>query len=113
MNDITKVGGTLNARESLTSLEIVREINCFREQEKNRSVLKHSDLLKIIRDEFEEEINEGLISSVKYKDAKGEERPMFELLFNQAKQENKRLVVQEQSNLSQPAKCNMRLDRNN
>ena len=86
MNDITKVGGTLNARESLTSLEIVREINCFREQEKNRSVLKHSDLLKIIRDEFEEEINEGLISSVKYKDAKGEERPMFELTFNQAKQ---------------------------
>ena len=86
MNDITKVGETLNARESLTSLEIVREINCFREQEKNRSVLKHSDLLKIIRDEFEEEINEGLISSVKYKDAKGEERPMFELTFNQAKQ---------------------------
>ena len=86
MNDIIKVGGTLNARESLTSLEIVREINCFREQEKNRSVLKHSDLLKIIRDEFEEEINEGLISSVKYKDAKGEERPMFELTFNQSKQ---------------------------
>ena len=86
MNDITKVGGTLNARECMTSLELVREINCFREQEKNRSVLKHSDLLKIIRDEFEEEINEGLISSVKYKDAKGEERPMFELTFNQAKQ---------------------------
>ena len=86
MNEFMKVGETLNARESITSLEIVREINLFREQEKNRSILKHSDLLKIIRDEFENEINEGKISSVKYKDAKGEERPMFELTYNQAKQ---------------------------
>lgn len=70
----------------MTSLELVKEINMFREQEGNRSELKHSDLLKVIRDEFEDEINEGKISSVEYKDAKGEMRPMFELTLSQSKQ---------------------------
>lgn len=76
----------LAVKETMTSLELVKEINLFREQEGNRSELKHSDLLKVIRDEFEDEINEGKISSVEYKDAKGEMRPMFELTLSQAKQ---------------------------
>lgn len=76
----------LAVKETMTSLELVKEINLFREQEGNRSELKHSDLLKVIRYEFEDEINEGKISSVEYKDAKGEMRPMFELTLSQAKQ---------------------------
>lgn len=76
----------LVVKETMTSLELVKEINLFREQEGNRSELKHSDLLKVIRDEFEDEINEGKISPVEYKDAKGEMRPMFVLTLSQAKQ---------------------------
>ena len=76
----------LAVKETMTSLELVKEINLFREQEGNRSELKHSDLLKVIRDEFEDEINEGKISPVEYKDAKGEMRPMFVLTLSQAKQ---------------------------
>lgn len=52
----------LTTKDTLTSIELVKEINIFREQEGNRSELKHSDLLKIIRDEFEDEIGMGKIS---------------------------------------------------
>lgn len=76
----------LAVKETMTSLELVKEINLFREQEGNRAELKHSDLLKVVRDEFEDEINEGKISPVEYKDAKGEMRPMFVLTLSQAKQ---------------------------
>lgn len=73
-------------KDSITTLDLLKQINIFREQEGNRSELKHYDLLKIIRDEFEEEINEGKISVVDYKDKKGELRPMYILTYNQAKQ---------------------------
>ena len=76
----------LAVKETMTSIELVKEINVFREQEGNRAELKHSDLLKVVRDEFEDEINEGKISPVEYKDAKGEMRPMFVLTLSQAKQ---------------------------
>ena len=94
----------LENKEMITSLELVKQINIFREEEYNYKIqnglelgkveeknghyteLKHYDLLKIIRDEFEEEINEGKISSVEYTDEKGEERTMFELTLEQAKQ---------------------------
>lgn len=82
MNELVKV----ETKDTITSLELVEQINLFREQEGNRAELKHYDLLKIVRNEFEEEINEGKISLVKYKDKKGEERPMYILTFNQAKQ---------------------------
>jgi phage antirepressor YoqD-like protein len=72
--------------ETITSIELVKQINLFREQEGNRTELGHNDLLKIIRDEFEEEINEGKISRVTYKDKKGELRPMFTLTISQGKQ---------------------------
>ena len=81
-----KVGGTINAKETISSLELVKQINIFREAEGNRSELKHKTLLEIIRDEFEEEINGQKILPVNYKDAKGESRPMFELTLSQAKQ---------------------------
>lgn len=73
-------------KDRITSLELLDQINIFRKQEGNRAVLQHKDLLKIIRNEFEEEINEGKISLVEYKDKKGELRPMYILTYNQAKQ---------------------------
>ena len=73
-------------KDRITSLELLDQINIFRNQEGNRAVLQHKDLLKIIRNEFEEEINEGKISLVEYKDKKGELRPMYILTYNQAKQ---------------------------
>ena len=50
------------------------------------TLLFHKDLLKIIRDEFEEEINEGKISPVEYIDKKVEKRYMFILNYNQCRQ---------------------------
>lgn len=73
-------------QDTLCSLELLEQINLFRKQEGNRTELQHKDLLKVIRDEFEEEINEGKISPVTYKDKKGEERPMFKLTLSQARQ---------------------------
>ena len=76
----------LKEKNTITSMELLEQINLFREQEGNRAKLQHYDLLKVIRDEFEEEIDAGKISAVEYKDKKGEKRPMFILTFNQAKQ---------------------------
>lgn len=93
----------LAKREMITSKELLVQVNLFREQEykskqangtlteaeKKRGKfveLEHKDLLKVIRDEFEEEIGEGKISPVEYKDKKCENRPMFILTYNQAKQ---------------------------
>lgn len=76
----------LNNKGNITSLELVKQINYFRKQEGNRIELGHNDLLKIIRDEFSEEINEQKIQPVEYIDKKGEKRHMFKLTYNQAKQ---------------------------
>ena len=57
MNNLVEV-------KTITSLELVEEINMFRNQEGGRATLEHSDLLKVIRNEFEEEIDEGIISPV-------------------------------------------------
>ena len=82
MNEIIKV----ETKETITSLELVEQINLFREKEGNRAELKHYDLLKIIRDEFSEEIGVGKISLSSYKNSQNKEQPMFVLTFNQAKQ---------------------------
>lgn len=42
--------------------------------------------MSVIRDEFQQEINELKIQSVEYTDKKGEKRPMFILNSSQAKQ---------------------------
>ena len=94
----------LENKEMITSLELVKQINIFREEEYNYKIqnglelgkveeknghfteLRHDTLLNIIRDEFEEEINAQKILVVNYIDAKGEERSMFELTLKQAKQ---------------------------
>lgn len=77
--------GLLN-KSSITSLELLEQINFFRKEERKQTELQHKDLLKIIRDEFEEEINEGKISPVTYTDKKGELRPMYILTLSQARQ---------------------------
>lgn len=87
MTDIMKVGDTINAKETMTSLELVKQINLFRAEEGNRAELQHSDLLKVIRDEFEDEIGLGIISDTPYKHPQnGQMYPMFELTLSQAKQ---------------------------
>ena len=73
-------------KDKITSLELVAEINKFRKEEGNRTDLQHKDLLKIIREEFSEEIGEGKISPTSYKDQWNREQPMFVLTLNQARQ---------------------------
>lgn len=76
----------LKNKDEFTSLELVEQINTFREQEGNRAKLQHKDFLKIIRDEFEEEIGQGKISPSSYKNSQNKEQPMFVLNSSQAKQ---------------------------
>lgn len=81
---------SLTSKETLTSLELVEQINIFRKEEGRKAELQHNDLLKIIRDEFEDEIHEGKISQMFYdlKIGNGATRksPMYILTLNQAKQ---------------------------
>lgn len=85
MNELIKVGE--HTQDKITSLELLKQINLFRGQEGNRVELKHNDLLKVIRDEFEEEIGMGKISHTPYKHPQnGQKYPMFELTLSQAKQ---------------------------
>lgn len=70
----------------ITSLELRDQINLFRKQEGSRAELQHKTLLDIIRDEFEDEIDEQKILPSSYKDSMNREKPMFELTISQAKQ---------------------------
>lgn len=76
----------LAIKDTITSLELVEQINIFRGEEGKKKDLRHDTLLNIIRDEFEEEINAQKILEVKYIDKKGEGRPMYTLTLSQAKQ---------------------------
>ena len=76
----------IEKKDKITSLEIVEEINRYRKEEGNRTNLQHKDLLKIIREEFSEEIGEGKISPTSYKDQWNREQPMFVLTLSQARQ---------------------------
>ena len=76
----------IKKKDTITSLELVEQINVFRKEEGEKTDLLHKNLLAVIRDEFEEEINELKIQPVEYKDKKGEYRTMYSLTFNQAKQ---------------------------
>lgn len=78
----------LTKNGQITSLELLKEINFFRNRESNfgKAEIKHKDLLKIVRSEFDEEIAEGKISLGSYLDKQKQERPMFILTISQAKQ---------------------------
>lgn len=43
-------------KDTITSLELLDQINFFRWKEGNKTPLRHDNLLQIIRDEFQEEI---------------------------------------------------------
>jgi hypothetical protein len=76
----------LSDNGTITSLELVEQINLFRSQDESKSEIGHNDLLKIIRDEFEEEISLGKISQSNYINSRGKEYQMFVLTISQAKQ---------------------------
>lgn len=80
------MANNLIMKSEITSLELLAEINKFRKEEGNRTDLQHKDLLKIIREEFSEEIGEGKISPTSYKDQWNREQPMFVLTLSQARQ---------------------------
>lgn len=48
-------------KETITSLELVDQINLFRKEEGKTTELLHKSLLSIIRDEFEQELQEQKI----------------------------------------------------
>lgn len=73
-------------KKTISTLELVKQINFFRKQEGNRAELQHYDLLKIIRDEFEEEIGVGKISASSYRNSQNKEQPMYQLTHSQSKQ---------------------------
>ena len=72
-------------KETVTSRELLEQINMFREQEK-KSKMRHFDLLKIIEREFQEEINERKISFIEYTDSRQRKQKAYNLTFSQAKQ---------------------------
>lgn len=91
-------------KQTITSLELTKQINIFRKEEYDYKIknnlslgkvelknghyteLRHDTLLNIIRDEFEKEITDQKILGSKYKDESGKENPYFELTLDQAKQ---------------------------
>lgn len=70
MNNIIKVGETINAKEYMTSREIATITG-----------KPHNDVLKAIRamENAWVKVNGGNFSLVEYTDAKGEKRPMYQL----------------------------------
>lgn len=83
-------------KNTMTSLELLEQINFFRKQErnlcernKNDRLLadkNHDGLLKTIRDEFDEEIGFGELNETYILDSQGKSRPIFILNLEQAKQ---------------------------
>ena len=69
---------------TITSLDLVTEINIFRKQDGNKSEIRHDTLLGIIRDEFEKEISLQKILESSYTNSRGKVYPMFELTTYQA-----------------------------
>lgn len=80
----------LTNKQTLTSLELVEQINIFRKEEGNRKELRHDTMLGIIRDEFGEEVDgdislQNILEST-YRNERGREYLMFILTLNQSKQ---------------------------
>lgn len=80
----------LTEKNTITSLELLEQINFFRKKEGNKKPLQHNDLLKIIRDEFDEEIRQGKFSQSFYTKETGNgtirEYPMYILTLDQSRQ---------------------------
>ena len=94
----------LRNKDEVTSLELLGEINRYRKMEYSYKVennlklgkveerngryveLQHNELLKLIRDEFEEEIGQGKISQSSYINSQNKKQPMYIITLEQAKQ---------------------------
>ena len=93
----------IRVKDTITSLELLEQINIFRKQEyEDKRVrgtlteaeqrkgtyteLLHKSLLEVIRDEFEYEIGEQKILPSSYKNSQNKEQPMFILNIDYAKQ---------------------------
>ena len=74
-----------NGKMTITSLELVEQINLFREQKEKRKT-SHDSLLKIIRDEFSDEISLGELNEREYTNTRNQKQPMYNLTTLQAKQ---------------------------
>lgn len=75
----------LAVKETMTSLELVKEINMFREQEGNRAELRHDTLRDIIKDELEDEILSQQILEKSVPSNGGRPMMVYELTLSQAK----------------------------
>lgn len=71
-------------KETVTSHELLEQINIFRKQE-GKNKLEHYDLKKIIRKELSKDFNAGKISCIKQKDSRGREQEIYILTFSQGK----------------------------
>jgi hypothetical protein len=86
MNTLILSSQGITPKKTITSLELVEQINLFRKEEGKETELQHKTMLAIIRDEFEEEIGQQKILPTYYKDQWNREQPMFELTIAQGKQ---------------------------
>lgn len=77
-------------KQTITSLELLEEINFFRAKEGKKNPLKHYDLLKVIRDELDSEIHDGKISfmfrDIKIGNGATRKEPYYILTVSQGKQ---------------------------
>lgn len=76
----------INSEKLFTSKYLVEQINLFRKEEGNGVEVEHSDLLKKIQKEFDEEIGQGKISPTSYLDASNRQSKCYELNFEQSLQ---------------------------
>lgn len=67
-------------KDTITSLELVEQINFFRKEEGKKKPLRHDNLLNIIRDEFEEEIQDLKILEL-FRDVKWETEQLKKVLI--------------------------------
>lgn len=69
-----------------SSIYLVEQINLFRVEEGNTTILLHKDLIRKIEKEFEEEIAERNISPTSYKDKSNRDSKCYELDYKQSVQ---------------------------
>ena len=77
-------------KQTITSLELLEQINFFRKKEGKKTLLQHKTLLSIIRDEFDDEIHEQKIllmfRDVKIGNGATRKEPYYILTIPQGKQ---------------------------
>lgn len=86
MNDLLRDGASINSNGIITSLELLEQINMFREQETGRAELRHDTLRDIIKDEFSEEVLSQQILEKPISSNGGRPTMVYELTLSQAKQ---------------------------